>query len=239
MSDAQAAVSRFPVPQIAELPEDIRGRILAVQEKSGFVPNVFLVLAHRPDEFRAFDRKVSAYFGTDIQALALAWVKPFAVACNSITAALGLGFDGELCERSCEPPLRFSPYFNSASARPYTDLGLRLSMLLAADDVAGAKAMIERGVASDHTLGLRGAPPVNAWFVITPDRARSSSASGRRPPSNRATGRRSTASSATCPPHRSPRPPPPGSPAPRAGRPRQRLRRCDGDDSGDTRSWRK
>ncbi|MBL8666665.1 MAG: peroxidase-related enzyme [Rhodospirillales bacterium] len=54
MSDAQAAVSRFPVPQIAELPEDIRGRILAVQEKSGFVPNVFLVLAHRPDEFRAF-----------------------------------------------------------------------------------------------------------------------------------------------------------------------------------------
>lgn len=129
-----------------------------------------------PDEFRAFDRKVSAYFGTDIQALALAWVKPFAVACNSITAALGLGFDGELCERSCEPPLRFSPYFNSASARPYTDLGLRLSMLLAADDVDSAKAMIERGVASDHTLGLRGAPPVNAWFVITPDRARSSRA---------------------------------------------------------------
>ena len=129
-----------------------------------------------PDEFRAFDRKVSAYFGADTQALALAWVKPFAVACNSITAALGLGFDGELCERSCDPPLRFSPYFNSVSTRPYTDLGLRLSMLLAADDVDSAKAMIERGVASDHTLGLRGAPPVNAWFVITPDRARSSRA---------------------------------------------------------------
>ncbi len=129
-----------------------------------------------PDEFRAFDRKVSAYFGADTQALALAWVKPFAVACNSITAALGLGFDGELCERSCDPPLRFSPYFNSVSARPYTDLGLRLSMLLAADDVDSAKAMIERGVASDHTLGLRGAPPVNAWFVITSDRARSSRA---------------------------------------------------------------
>lgn len=129
-----------------------------------------------PDEFRAFDRKVSSYFGADIQALALAWVKPWAVSCNSITAALGLGFDGELCARSCDPPLRFSPYFNSPSTRPYTDLGLRLSMMLAADDVAGAKAMIERGVASDHTLGLRGAPPVNAWFVITPDRARSSRA---------------------------------------------------------------
>ena len=47
-------ISRFPVPAIADLPEDIRTRILAVQEKSGFVPNVFLVLAHRPDEFRAF-----------------------------------------------------------------------------------------------------------------------------------------------------------------------------------------
>jgi uncharacterized peroxidase-related enzyme len=47
-------VSRFPVPDLNELPEDIRGRILAVQEKSGFVPNVFLTLAHRPDEFRAF-----------------------------------------------------------------------------------------------------------------------------------------------------------------------------------------
>jgi len=48
------AISRFPVPEISGLPDDIRTRILAVQEKSGFVPNVFLTLAHRPDEFRAF-----------------------------------------------------------------------------------------------------------------------------------------------------------------------------------------
>ena len=47
-------ISRFPVPELSGLPDDIRSRILAVQEKSGFVPNVFLVLAHRPDEFRAF-----------------------------------------------------------------------------------------------------------------------------------------------------------------------------------------
>jgi uncharacterized peroxidase-related enzyme len=47
-------ISRFPVPDLDELPEDIRERILAVQEKSGFVPNVFLALARRPDEFRAF-----------------------------------------------------------------------------------------------------------------------------------------------------------------------------------------
>src|SRR4030081_1184868 len=47
-------ISRFPVPPLHSLPEDIRNRLLAVQEKSGFVPNVFLTLAYRPDEFRAF-----------------------------------------------------------------------------------------------------------------------------------------------------------------------------------------
>lgn len=47
-------VSRFPVAELSELPEDIRDRILAVQEKAGFIPNVFLALAYRPDEFRAF-----------------------------------------------------------------------------------------------------------------------------------------------------------------------------------------
>jgi len=48
------AISRFPVPALEGLPDDIRARIVEVQEKSGFVPNVFLTLAHRPDEFRAF-----------------------------------------------------------------------------------------------------------------------------------------------------------------------------------------
>lgn len=47
-------VSRYPVPELASLPDDIRDKILAVQEKAGFVPNVFLTLAHRPAEFRAF-----------------------------------------------------------------------------------------------------------------------------------------------------------------------------------------
>jgi uncharacterized peroxidase-related enzyme len=48
------AVSRFPIPRLEDLPGDVRDRIVAVQEKSGFIPNVFLALAHRPDEFRAF-----------------------------------------------------------------------------------------------------------------------------------------------------------------------------------------
>ena len=49
-----AAISRYPVPELKDLPEDLRARILEVQAKAGFVPNVFLALAHRPAEWRAF-----------------------------------------------------------------------------------------------------------------------------------------------------------------------------------------
>jgi len=52
MSDTE--IGRYPIPELAELPDDIRTRMLDVQEKAGFIPNVFLVLAHRPAEFRAF-----------------------------------------------------------------------------------------------------------------------------------------------------------------------------------------
>ncbi|MGB1612756.1 MAG: peroxidase-related enzyme [Arenicellales bacterium] len=51
---SEKPISRYPVPQLEDLPEDLKQRILAVQEKAGFVPNVFLTLAHRPDECRAF-----------------------------------------------------------------------------------------------------------------------------------------------------------------------------------------
>ena len=54
MAIKEPSPSRYPVPKLADLPEDIRDRIVAVQEKAGFIPNVFLALAHRPKEFRAF-----------------------------------------------------------------------------------------------------------------------------------------------------------------------------------------
>ena len=53
MSEAKA-ISRYPVPQLNDLPEDIKETVLAFQEKLGFIPNVLMALAHRPDEFRAF-----------------------------------------------------------------------------------------------------------------------------------------------------------------------------------------
>ena len=47
-------ICRFPIPEISSLPEDIRKEILKIQKKMGFVPNVFLILSRRPEEFRAF-----------------------------------------------------------------------------------------------------------------------------------------------------------------------------------------
>jgi len=60
-----APISRYPVPTLADVPADIREKIVAVQEKTGFVPNVFLALAHRPDEWRAFVAYLDAVMGRD------------------------------------------------------------------------------------------------------------------------------------------------------------------------------
>ena len=51
---AMNAISRFPIPELDALPADLRSRIVAVHQKAGFIPNVFLAWARRPDEFRAF-----------------------------------------------------------------------------------------------------------------------------------------------------------------------------------------
>jgi len=59
-------ISRFPVPEIAELPKDLRERILTVQERTGFVPNVFLAMAHRPAELRAFIAYHDALMDSDV-----------------------------------------------------------------------------------------------------------------------------------------------------------------------------
>lgn len=125
-----------------------------------------------PAEFAAFAGQVNAHFGAGIEALALAWTLPYAVNCNSITGALALGFDADLCDHSCSASKR-SPYFDAATFRPNTDLKLRPSMLLAAPNVAAAKAMIRRGVDADGSLRLRSAPPAHAYFVKTDDSVRS------------------------------------------------------------------
>jgi len=124
-----------------------------------------------PAEFEILRERIAAHFGPAVQALVLAWARPYAVACNSLTGALALGFDADLCLDSCAPS-RVSPYFNSATARPYRDLGLRPSMLLAAADVPAALALIDRGVAADAALTRRGRPAVQVGLLTSADAAR-------------------------------------------------------------------
>jgi uncharacterized protein (TIGR03790 family) len=106
-----------------------------------------------------------------VQALALAWRAPYAVQCNSITGALALGFDRKLCLNPCERS-RHSPYFAALGRRPFSEHGIRPAMLIAAPTVAQARALIDRGIRADGSLGLRGAPPAKALFVTSHDAAR-------------------------------------------------------------------
>ncbi len=122
-------------------------------------------------ELEVLASRLREHMGPQVQALALAWTQPYAVECNSITAALTLGFAPEVCQQTCAAS-KPSRYFNSASSRPFTDLGLRPSMLIASRSVESAKALIDRGIASDRQLGRLGGPPATAVFVSTQDKAR-------------------------------------------------------------------
>jgi uncharacterized protein (TIGR03790 family) len=122
-------------------------------------------------EFDALSERIREFMGPQVQALALAWTQPYSVACNSITSAITVGFDPQTCSLSCSPS-RFSPYFNSPTARPFSDHGIRPSMLLASRSVAAAKSLIERGISSEQQLGKIGVPMASALFVSTKDTAR-------------------------------------------------------------------
>ncbi|WP_236677007.1 TIGR03790 family protein [Aquariibacter lacus] len=127
------------------------------------------------EEFEALRQRIASRFGpiegSRVQALALAWQQPYAVGCASITGALALGTEAVDCTQTCAATAP-SPYFNSASLRPAAELGLRPAMLLAAPDEAAARALIDRGVAADGRLGLRGAPPVQLALLRSNDARR-------------------------------------------------------------------
>jgi uncharacterized protein (TIGR03790 family) len=121
-------------------------------------------------EFQALDAQIRGAMPGHVQALALAWSQPYAVECNSITSALASGFQADLCKQTCAPSAP-SPYFGYTGARPQTDLGLRPAMLIAARSVESARKLIDRGIASDHSLPPA-FTPVSAWFMSTHDAAR-------------------------------------------------------------------
>ncbi|MYM98493.1 TIGR03790 family protein [Duganella vulcania] len=136
---------------------------------------VHVRIPHRPrkldaDQFDALKAQIDARLGPDIQAVLMVWTAPYAVECNSLTSAYTLGLDSGLCAKSCAPS-KPSSYFNSASAKPYTDYRMRLSMLLPTDSVEASKALIDRGVLAGFAV-----PTATAYFLKTSDAARSSRA---------------------------------------------------------------
>lgn len=123
------------------------------------------------EEFAALDEAIRHDMPAHVNGLALAWVQPYAVECNGLTGALGLGLQPELCAHSCAVT-RASPYMNYSGSRPWAVLGLRPAMQLAARSVTAALAMIERGIASDHTMATARPEAAMAYLAATPDGAR-------------------------------------------------------------------
>lgn len=123
------------------------------------------------DEFQQLKAEIDRITPAHVQAYAVAWTDPYRVACMSLTSALAFGFDESYCSSGCRPT-KPSPYFNSPSHRPFSDHHLRPAMMLAGINFEQVKALIDRGIAADHSF-----PEGHAYLIITPDKARSVRAS--------------------------------------------------------------
>ena len=104
-----------------------------------------------------------------IQGLVVTWTRPYRVECMSTTSAFALGFDKKYCNMTggCGPTAAIE-YEDTDSVAPFTDYAIRPAMMLAAKDAAGAKALVDRGIAADDTF-----PTGDGWLVRTTDAARS------------------------------------------------------------------
>jgi uncharacterized protein (TIGR03790 family) len=124
--------------------------------------------------FATLKSSADAKLPATAQATLVTWTRPSRVVgptCSmGITSALAWGYDARFCG-GCAATAR-SAYYNSDSARPFADLGLRPSMMLGASTVAAAQTLINRGVAADGVL-VRGGQTGQAWLVRTSDAARS------------------------------------------------------------------
>lgn len=118
-------------------------------------------------EFKRLWPRIQAQTPETVQAYALTWALPYRVGCMSITSAFATGYDIRYCAAKRCDPTQQSAYFASASIAPYTDFKLRPTMALAAQTFAAAKALIDRGIASDHTY-----PKGTGYLLSTSDAAR-------------------------------------------------------------------
>ena len=120
-----------------------------------------------PGKFAVQKKLLDSQLDDSVQALALAWSKPYQVGCMSMSAAFTFGYNVAYCSSSCTKT-RTSPYYHSMSVAPYRDFKIRPTMMLAAADVDDAITLIDRGVAADDTQ-----PLARAFLLTTADKRRS------------------------------------------------------------------
>ncbi len=126
-----------------------------------------------PTVFRQIKRVVDSQTPDHVQVYALAWAAPYRVGCQSITSAFTFGLNRRFCATGCRSTA-LSPLFARGDVtRPWDQLGVRPSMMLAATTPAMARRLIQQGVASDGT-----APPGTAYLLSTGDARRNIRAAG-------------------------------------------------------------
>jgi uncharacterized protein (TIGR03790 family) len=179
------AQARVQLPHTALTPEDIAviindsdplsRQIGSYYQKARHIPEGNVIHLEFPtghsalsrEEFQQLKAEIDQMVPAHVQAYAVAWTLPYRVDCMSLTSALAFGFDESFCSPGCGPT-QASPYFNSSSVDPAGDHQLRPAMMLAGVDFEQVKALIDRGIAADHSF-----PHGSAYLVITPDKERS------------------------------------------------------------------
>jgi uncharacterized protein (TIGR03790 family) len=177
LSFAPLASAKITAQQVAIVinMEDADSRLIAdyYQKKRG-IPQQNIIKISLPvgessigeKKFTEIYQQVLEQTPDSVQYYALAWSKPFKVACMSITSAFTFGFDRAFCAKGCKPT-RMSSYYNSDSELPNDELLIRPSMMLAGSTLQQVYGMIDRGVAAD---GLH--PQATAYLMNTSDKAR-------------------------------------------------------------------
>jgi len=182
------AQKRISLPRTGLTPEDIAVIVNDDDPLSRQIGSYYQQVRHIPEanmihlrfppersimntkEFKQLKVIIDQLTPSHVQAYAVAWTAPYRVGCMSLTSALAFGFDKKYCSKKCGPTAP-SPYFNTQSLYPADDYKLRPAMMLAGNSFEQVKALIDRGIASDHTF-----PKGKAYLLSTSDKARNSRA---------------------------------------------------------------
>ncbi len=178
-SNAVAKIDASQLAIVVNMSDADSRQIAEYYQKKRGIPEQNIIRVRMPagknaigeKEFARVYRQIKKQTADEVQYYALAWSKPYRVACMSITSAIAFGFDKHFCAKGCKPTRR-SAYYNSDSKRPYDDLKIRPAMMLAGSSLKQVYAVIDRGVAADGSMAKVNRPKATAYLMSTSDKAR-------------------------------------------------------------------